>query len=265
MKAVELLRDLRATTKMIILSYLIDEPTLKSKNLANLLNMTIPGIAEYINLMKDDGFVREVDGLFTVTKRGVEFLHKNIITLKRYIEQEMKKLKIIHQCGAIAKNLVKKGTRVYLIMNNGILWAYTNRKSNSTGIAMNNAKVGDYVLVTKLEGIVPLQPGKLRIVRIPEHLSKKINIRKLSVEIRRAKKQKYKIGTGGLEALVLMNKLNVHIDFQYLPVETTFDMVVHGIDVLLVVSEEYIPQAISLIEDYNLRTEDKIEYQILNV
>jgi len=69
-----LLRDLRETTKLLILLELVKREHSKLKTLAERFGMTVQGISDYLKTMTTEGLVHNVGGVYKPTKEGVQFL-----------------------------------------------------------------------------------------------------------------------------------------------------------------------------------------------
>lgn len=168
------LRDIRQSTKMLILFEFVKDPKIKMKNLSQKLGMTVQGTAEYLKLMESEGLiVRNDDGSYKHTGKGVQFLHHNVVQLRDFVVEAVNRLEIIQTCCALARTPISRGDRVGLFMENGKLTAYSGRQSSSTGTSLTEAKEGDVVEVGELEGIVDLKPGKIIAVNMDKYPSKR--------------------------------------------------------------------------------------------
>ena len=85
----QVLRDLRAFTKLLILLEIKKQPRLKLRDLAMKLDVTVQGVSEYFKLMTNERLIERIAGEQRVTQNGVEFLHKNMTGLKKFIDENM--------------------------------------------------------------------------------------------------------------------------------------------------------------------------------
>src|SRR5207247_387356 len=72
--SMQLLRDLREATTMLVLYAVTTERHTHLRSLAEELGMTVQGASEYVRRMIDHGLLQRVDGEYRATKRGVELL-----------------------------------------------------------------------------------------------------------------------------------------------------------------------------------------------
>src|SRR2546422_2494833 len=72
----------------------------------------------------------------------------------------------IETTAAIAGNTIRRGNKVGLFMEDGVLVAFAGRSSPSSGVAVHDATRGDLLAVRSLEGIVALRPGRIIIGRV---------------------------------------------------------------------------------------------------
>ena len=131
-----ILRDKRLTTKILILLELTTNPhhRFKFKTLAEKFDMTVQAVSDYFKIMKKEGLVMKVRGMYKPTQKGILFLHSNFYEIRDFIDEQMHKLSIIDVCTAVAGGRLKPGDRVGLFMEGGELKAYKNRSSTSMGI-----------------------------------------------------------------------------------------------------------------------------------
>ena len=104
----KLLRDIRETTKLLILHELTARRHSRQRTIADRLDITVQGVSEYLKMMTKEGLVRNVDGDWRATRRGVEFLQTNFIALKEFVESSAKEMSIVDVCAAVAGKDVKE-------------------------------------------------------------------------------------------------------------------------------------------------------------
>jgi len=254
----KILRDLRQVTKLLILLEVAKNPSTKLKTIAERLDMTVQGVSEYIQRMREEGLIQTLGG-YRPTVRGVQFLQGNIQELKRFVEESWKRTMIITSCTALAMTKITRGQRVGLFMNNGILCAYSGRRSSSTGVADVDARPGDIVSIRDLEGIVELTPGKIRVIEISgRSLAKNpqgylADVRKLIRGIDAL------VIVHGLEAQVVAERLNLKIDARFGSIEAAIDACRRGVDVLFLCSEGLTEDLLNRVKEENSLREEKIQ------
>lgn len=260
------LRDLRLSTKLLILIEVTTGSYSKLKQIADKLGITVQGVSEYMRIMESEGLIQRVHGEYKATKKGVQVLHENIRELKEFIDETMEKMDIIDVCAAIAKTPVKKGEKVGIFMENGILTAYEGRQSRSTGTAMADADIGDDVPIKDLEGMVDLRFGRLCIVELPstrEGGTRRIRGEDVSTVF--ASFNPGKVGALDIVGRALLNKRGLRCDFEFAPVTSVIEAVQRGIDVLVVGSTDSVYKLISTIDENNAVSQDKIEYTLVSL
>lgn len=260
----KILRDLRLSTELLILLEVIKNPHIKLKTIAEKLDITVQGASDYLRRMKKEGYLQNIGGELRATKEGIEFLHTNFSELKNFVDVKIIELNIIDVCAAIAKNKIKEGDEVGLFMEEGMLTAYSKRKSESKGVALRNAEIGEDVAIKELDGMVSLSPGRMRIVKLPsirEGGSKSISIPWIKGLL--TKLQPDKVGAMDVVSIAVLKKAAIKSDFDFAPMNASIEAVEKGLNVLLFASGDQIHNVISAIEEKNSTVGDKILYDIL--
>jgi len=262
----KILRDIREMTKLLILRELTSYRHSRLRTIADRLDITIQGISDYMKMMTEEGLVRNVDGTWKATTKGVEFLQSNFLSLKEFVESSTKEMSIVDVCAAIAGNDIKRGDKVGLFMVKGELIAYSNKDSSSKGVAINSVSKGYDLGVKDLEGIVQLSPGKITLLRIPsirDGGTTRLNIRKVKKVIRDFK---YDIVAAvDLIGRVLAKRLNLDVTICYSVLLATLEAAQRGYHILVLCPEDHVAQFIGGIEENNTRLEDKITYETVSL
>jgi len=260
------LRDLRLSTELLILFEIINDPHIKLKKIAEKLNITVQGASDYLRRMKKEGLVQNIGGELKATKKGIEFLHTNFSELKEFVDSKVSDLNIIDVCAAIAKTDIKKGDDVGIFMEGGVLTAYTDKDSDSRGKAFSDAEAGEDVAISDLDGIVSLLPGTIYLMKlpsirqggsaaVPEGLINK-HYKKINPD---------KVGVMDVVSLATVKKAKITPDFEFAPLPASIEAIEKGLDVMLLGSQDVVHGAVSTIEELNSTIEDKIAYRILTV
>ena len=261
-----LLRDLRETTKLLILLELVKREHSKLKTLAERFGMTVQGISDYLKTMTAEGLVHNVGGVYKPTKEGVQFLHDRFSELRRFIESSAKDLAIIDVCWAIAASDIRKGQKVGLIMENGYLKAHPGRSSSSTGRALFGSKKGQDIAISELDGIAGLNPGKLVFGKIPgieKKGSRGANLSKLKHLI--SGENPDLIAVSGASGRALAGRAGLKPDIEFGPLQASIEAVEKGLLVLYLCTEEHCNEAISHIMERSANSEDKIAFEVISL
>ncbi|RLG72241.1 MAG: hypothetical protein DRO11_02680 [Methanobacteriota archaeon] len=263
---IELLRNIRLSTKILLLLEIHSKHHTRLKPLAEKVGITIQGVSEYIKLMTKEGLIQVVGDGYRITPKGVQLLHDNIQQLKSFVDNAVEQLNLITTCVAIAMTPLKKGERVGLFMEKGLLRAYGGRKSPSMGVAIQDATPGEDVAIKNLEGIIDLEPGMITILEVPAHdkggtrAVKLDRVKKMVEEIKCDR-----IGAMDIVSLVLLEKIGVTPDFDLQPVGVSIEGAQKGLNILVLGTEDSINNLITTIEQANLNAPKQIRYRVLRV
>ena len=261
----KILRDLRLSTKLLILIEITTGSYTKLQPIADKLGITIQGVSEYMRIMHSEGFIQRINGEYRASKRGVQFLHENMRELNEFVDRTMAELDIVEVCAAVAKTPINKGEKVGLFMEEGILTAYSGRPSKSVGLSMSDAEIGDDVPVKDLEGMVDLSLGKLCIVELPSirdggtHNVQEDEVRRVYSDF-----NPDKIAALDIVGHVLLSKLGITCDFEFSPTTSAVEAVHRGLNVMVVGSCDAVNEMISTINEANTVSLDKIDYELIS-
>ena len=262
----KLLRDKRESTKLLLLFELTTGRYRAFKPLAEKFDITIQAISDYFRIMTDEGLVHKVDGAYKPTPLGVEFLHNNFSELRTFVDSGIEKLTIISKTSAVSGNSISKGEKVGLFMENGTLFAYSNRKSSSMGTAVSSADAGQEVGISELDGIVKLKPGKIIIFKLPSIEnggSKALDKKALRAKLDQVNPDR--LAVKGTIAEVVANKLKGYDYIKFAVVESSLEAAQLGLNVVIMASEEYISELRSELEKSLQELSSRIEYKISKV
>jgi putative transcriptional regulator len=258
-----ILRDKRLTTKLLMLLELTTNPHHKFKTLAERFDMTVQAVSDYFKIMRKENLVMKAHGAYRPTQKGILFLHSNFSSLRDFIDGQMHKLNIIDLCVAVAATPLKPGDRVGLFMEDGELRAYKGRSSTSIGIAVSEAGPGEEVGVKGLEGIVRMDLGDLHILRIPsvqDGGTRSLDPRTVKKAIDSFKADR--VAAHGTIAKVLLSKANVKPDIGFAVVDGCLEACQKGLQVFAVAEERGVYELVERINEFNASSEEKIKYTL---
>lgn len=257
----ELFRNLRLSTRLLFLYEVTTSHHTRLRTIADPLGMTTQGTSEYAHGLEADGLLAFANGEYRATKKGVEFLHDRMVELRGFVDRASKEMAFVETTAAVAGSSIHRGARLGLFMEQGVLIAHADRASPSSGVAVNDASKGEIVAVQDLEGIVALRPGRIVIARIRTGAAARRGFH-ATISRRVLTRSKGSIVAAlDVAGLVAAKELGLRprIEFGVLP--GTIEAAERGVDVLLLLAEERVAEAVQAIEAANAKLEDKIPFE----
>lgn len=233
-------------------------PNVQQKVVAKRLNITPQAVSDYIaQLVKEKMLISEGRSSYRLTNEGVNWIIKMLRELSSYTDYVQRAITNISICTAIAEGELKEGQRVGLEMKGGLLFATNNPSGQATGVVISSARAGEDVGITSIEGIVPLQVGKVTVLRVPgvqRGGSRRANLAKLKEYV---KKSSLTVSLG-LEAFVALQKIGVE-PCRYGAAEVVAEAAKSGLNPLVVCVENETSALLAKLE------EEKIAYEIVEI
>ncbi len=227
------LRDLKRNTEMLILVELIRSPSARLRDVAEGLGITVQAVSQYTNLMRKEGLLLERKGLLRPSRKGMQVLQEHFSNIKQDVDEILRSISVVDRCVAVAGTRLRKGTSVGLAMEDGMMMAFADAKSSSTGVALEDAEEGDDVLVGRLEGILDMDLGKLLVLEAPSEMdggSKAADIGQA-----RQKVEDFSPGllaAGDTVGAALLMKASGEMLTLHAPVESSMSALSKGVDVV---------------------------------
>ena len=244
----EILRNKNQTTRFQILVALADGgPNIRQQEIARKLDVTPQAISDYISQLIRDGLLAQ-DGRsqYRITNNGVNWMIKVMRELRSYLGAVEKAVNNISVSAAVAGDDFSKGQKVGLKMRGGLLVATAEIGQGATGIAAMDARAGDDIGITGIDGIVELSIGRVTILRLPGVLAggtRLVNLDSLKREVKR----RHFIGAVGIEAIIALRSIKA--DFQMYGVsEAVIEAARCGLNPLVVCVEGEISDIIKRLE-----------------
>jgi putative transcriptional regulator len=153
-----------AITELLFLFECVTEQPPTLGPIARRLGLTVQAASHSFRRLQARGLVEVRDGRYRPTVRGVEWLHRAFGGLREDIDRRMDRLHVIRSTRAVATASLAKGDTVSLEMRDGTLSAVPGSQGPSTGRASHDAAKGTLVEIEELAGIVPIVPGRIRLV-----------------------------------------------------------------------------------------------------
>lgn len=227
------LRDLKRNTEMLIMVELVRTPSVRLKSLADRLGITVQAVSQYTNLMRKEGLLLERKGLLRPSKKGMQVLQEHFSRIKQDVDEILRSISVVDKCVAVAGTAMRKGVRVGLVMEDGMLMAFDGMKSSSTGTALEDAEEGDDVLIGRLEGIIDMDLGKLLVLEAPSELDG--GSKAADIEQARLKIEDFSPGllaAGDTVGAALLMKTSGEMLTLHAPVESSMSALSKGVDVV---------------------------------
>lgn len=261
-----ILRDRSGLTRVLILAELERAPGATLSDVARRLGVTVQAISAYAKDLTAEGLLAGDDSATgaRVTPRGMQELHEGVRHLRAAVDAVATPLSIIRATSAVAAARIKAGERVGLYMQEGDLAAKPRWRSPSTGRAVNDADVGDEVVVRDLEGLVELAPGPIGVVALPSPLEggvARVDVPRLRALLRDAKPQK--VGALGTGAAILARRLG-DVHFEFAADRAAFNAAERGLRVRLFVTRDRLPDAMRAFEELNAGTLRRVAVDVVD-
>ena len=136
-------------------------------------------------------------------------------------------------------------------MKEGLLFATDALRKAAKGLAVSNARKGEDVGISNIEGIVPLEIGEVTILRVPgiqRGGSRNIDVARLKKEL----SNKELVGTIGIEALIALQRIGIEPDYLYGVTEAAIEAAHSGLSFRILCTDDEVPNLLKRLEEENL-------------
>jgi len=244
-----------STAFQILVEIAAHQPDVRQKEIADKIGITPQAVSEYIRelvsegLLFSDGRVR-----YRVTKKGVEWVLERAIELKKYARYVMEDIvSHVSVATSIARENLKKGQSVSLVMDNGLLYAGSG-EGDVMGFTISDAEEGEDVGVTDMRGMISLPEVDITICKVPRVERGGSGSVDLQMLKKRSKDKPY-IAAIGVEALISLRKINIQPNILFGAKESVVEAAFHGLSSLVVAVDEEVPSLLNRLESEGLRYE----------
>ncbi len=254
------LRDVRLSTKVLILYELARGRGNGQRELAVALDVTPQMVSDYLKLMEGEGLVKRDGRAVAPTVAGVQFLQERLQELGDFTYRAMREVNVINACAAIAGEDLEEGERVVLEMRDGTIVARPGEKGASKGIASRSAKAGEDLAVRGLEGIMELRTGTVTIAALPSTVeggSARADLKRLKPLL--AGGRRPLVATPDPVGLVAARRLRLEVGIRFGVERAVVDAALRGVDVLVLGGRDSLGPVIDAIEANNQRSAARIE------
>ena len=255
----QLLRSINLVTKFqILVEVAANQPDIQQRDIGRRLGLSPQAVSDYFKeLVKEGWLTTDGRSKYRVTREGVDWMIKGLKEWQSYAETVRKAIAGVSVSAAIADEDISGGQPVGLYMRDGLLYAGSTSKAEAKGVAVSSAKKGEDVGVSNISGIVPLEVGKVTILRIPGIQKGGSGQANLDI-LKRAVKDRPLVGAVGIEALTALRKIDVEPDSFYGVRETVVEAARSGISPVVVCIDDDISALILMLK------EKDIDFEILD-
>lgn len=261
-----LLRDRTGITRLLILAELEREPGTTLSDVAGSLGVTVQAVSAHAKELTASGWLRADDGTYRATPKGLQSLHEGVRHLHDAVSALAAPLDVIQVTSAIAASPIQAGDLVGLFMEEGDLAARPARDAPSKGRARSGAKPGEEVVVGDLQGMVKLEPGRLTLVSVPGPAEGGIaRVDRDALRKSLPKKAAQRLGAHGTGARVLARWLAGagRVDFEFAADRAAFNAAERGLDALLLVTRDRLPEVMESFERLNAETLRRVPVELV--
>jgi len=249
-----------ATKFQIMVEIAAHQPNIQQKDIAPRLGITSQAVSEYVKeLIKDGWLSSEGRSRYKVTREGVDWILQMSRQLHSYAWFVSKAVADISTTTAIADSDLSVGQPASLYMKDGLLFASdVISGKGAKGIAVTAAEKGQDVGIRNVEGVIKLEPAKVKIGKVPnvqDGGSRSTDLARLKKEIKEARL----VGAMGTEALVALRQIDVKPGYVQGVREAAIEAAYCGLPFLVICSEDKVSILVQRLEEENLG------YQIIDL
>ena len=255
----KLLRSINLSTKLqILVEVAANQPDVQQRDVGRRLGLSPQAASDYFRELLHDGWLEsDRRSKYKVTREGVDRLIKGLKEWQDYTETVQKAIAGISVSASIADSDITKGQRIGLFMRDGLLYASGDVKSGARGVAVSDAKKGEDVGVSNIDGIVPLEVGKVTVFRMPG-IAKSGSRRANLTVLKKAIEGRRMIGAIGIEAYAALRKASSEPAYFYGVKQAVVEAARSGISPVVVCVEDDVSPLLKLLE------EKHIDYEIID-
>ena len=228
---------------LLLYECLTEEPT-DLKSIATRLGVTVQAVSHSFRQLARRGLAERRAGRYRPTVAGVEWLHAVFDSVRDDLDMRGRRLHVIRSTRAVASTDLRAGEPVVLEMADGLLRARRGTGGASRGRVARPARAGALVQVESLEGIVPIRPGRLRLLTFSSRqVDEPGTVRLLARRLGHAPNAI--VAASGLEAFHLAARATSRPVLRFGIAAAAADAVSVGLDVRIVVRDEDLPRVLA--------------------
>lgn len=283
------LRDRTAITRLLIVAELQRRPGATLSDVAAALGVTVQAVSVHARALAAAGALQVTNGAYQTTPKGLQSVHEGVRHLHDALTAVAAPLDVIQVTSAIAAAPVAAGQPVGLFMEDGDLAARPSTTAPSRGRARHAALAGEEVVVGELQGMVRLEPGHLTLVSLPGPAEGGIaKVDRAGLRRLLRGRSPAKVGAHGTGARILARDLTkegprpddrgagrgtkaagreppgLHrLDFEFAADRAAFNAAERGLDVLLFVTRDRLPEVMEALERLNADTLRRVPVELV--
>ena len=265
-RTMRILRDLRLSTKVLILYEMVKEPGVGQRDLATILDVTPQAVSDYLKHMEEEGLIEREGREARPTMTGFQFLQEHLQELGDFTFQAMRDVNVINSCAAIAGEDLKEDEPVVLELEDGYIVARKGKWGPSTGVAGRDAKKGEDLAVRELEGMLEYTSGRMTVVTLPSAIeggTSRIDTSRLKALVMETDADI--VAVVDPVGVVAARLAEVEVDIYFGVDRATVDAALRGLDVLVLGAHDTISDVVEAIGIHNGRSETRIEYSMMDL
>jgi putative transcriptional regulator len=248
-----ILQDKATATKLqILIEIAAGQPDIQQKDIAKKLSITPQWVSEYtIKFIKEGLIISEGRSKYRITAEGVDWIMKLLRELRDYFTTAEKAVRNIAISAAIANCDIAQGQQISLIMKDGMLYADTYNGQGAKGTAVSDAKAGEDIGISNVEGIVDLEQGKVTILKVPglqRGGSRNVDLARLGKEI----SGEGIVGAIGIEAITALKQIGSEPNYTYGTKEAITEAAQSGLSSVVVCVDDEIPDLLQTLGEKHL-------------
>ena len=256
----QILRNKNLATKFqILVEIATNQPNIQQKDIARKLDVTSQAVSEYIKeLVKDGWLTSDGRSRYRVTMEGINWVLKAFRELRGYAAFVEKAITNITVCTAVAHHDLFRGQAVGLEMRDGLLFATDVMGKAAKGIAVSDARKGEDVGISNIEGMIELEIGKITILKVPSVQrggSRDVDLARLKREV----DEKGLVGAIGIESLIVLRRIGIEPHYLYGVTEAAIEAAHSGLLFLIVCVDDEISRLLQRL------SEEDLDYDLLDL
>jgi putative transcriptional regulator len=249
----QLLQEKSLATKFQILVEIAgSQPYIQQKAIASSINISTQAISQYVKQMVSDGWI-QINGRSNhcITKEGVDWLLKALREMRNYLNRADKVARNISVCAAVAGCDLSKGQQAGLTMKDGVLFAGNYDGQGAKGIATTDAKMGEDMGISNIEGIVELEAGSVVILSIPviqRGGSRNADLSRLKEETGNVDI----VSAIGIEAVITLQKVGITPQYTHGVKEAIIEASQRGLSTVVACVNNELPLVMQCLDDRHI-------------